>query len=147
MILEGGCPSSHPILTLSLAYLDVMALWDHNIFLREQVLNSVLRNDVLYLKGGEEAGARALLIRSSVRMVQQGDQGHHWQLQTLILGRVVWKVLLLPMWGLAEGHSQLRCSAVAHLVVGGHQMLNRLAICCGDLLDVSGFLLPQPSQL
>lgn len=50
MIPEGGCPSSHPILTLSLAYLDVMALWDYNIFLREQVLNSVLRNDVLYLR-------------------------------------------------------------------------------------------------
>lgn len=59
VILEGGCPcSSHPILTRGLAYLDVMALWDHNIFLREQVLNSVLRNDVLYLEGGE-AGARA----------------------------------------------------------------------------------------
>lgn len=104
MILEGGCPSSsHPTLTLGLAYLDVMTLWDHNIFLREQVLNSILRNDVLYLKGGEEAGARALLIKSSVRMVQQGGQGHHWQLQALILGRVVWKVLLLPNVGFGRG--------------------------------------------
>lgn len=69
-ILEGGCTSfSRPTLTLGLAYLDVVALWDHDIFLREQVLNSVLRNNVLDLKGREEAGARALLIRSSVKMV------------------------------------------------------------------------------
>lgn len=44
-------PSPHKfILALGLDYLDVMALWDHNIFLGEQVLDSILRDDVLYLK-------------------------------------------------------------------------------------------------
>lgn len=40
----------------SLAYLDVMALGHHHIFLGKELLHSIRGNDVLYLKG-EEAGA------------------------------------------------------------------------------------------
>lgn len=48
--------------------------------------------------------------------------------------------------GAWEGDTQNWGIQAAHLVVS-HQMLYRLAICCGDLLDVGGFLLPGPSQL
>lgn len=73
LYLERGSQSSNPrrrlciiplpTLAPGLDYLDVMALWDHNVFLGEQVLDSVLRDDVLHLKKGrEQAGAGALLI-------------------------------------------------------------------------------------
>lgn len=37
-----------------LAYLDVMALWNHNIFLGEQMLDPILGDDVLYLEKGRQ---------------------------------------------------------------------------------------------
>lgn len=58
VIEEAVHPSPHSHPCPGLAHLDVMALWNHDIFLGEQVLDSVLGDDVLYLeKGGEEAGA------------------------------------------------------------------------------------------
>lgn len=77
--LQGGCTPLSSLLTCvpGLAYLDVMALRDHDIFLGEQVLDSILGDDVLYLrKGGEEAGAGAPLLGSSARKAEQGGQGH-----------------------------------------------------------------------
>ena len=71
--LKEGCTLLFSLLTCvpGLAYLDVMALWDHDVFLGEQVLDSVLGDDVLYLrKGGEEAGAAAPLPGSSVRKAE-----------------------------------------------------------------------------
>lgn len=59
------------------AYLDVMALWNHHIFLGEQVLDSILGDDVLYLeKGGDEAGAEALLNQELSKEDLAGGQGH-----------------------------------------------------------------------
>lgn len=140
MIPEGGCASlpSHPTLAPGLDYLDVMALWDYNIFLGEQVLDSVLRDDVLYLKeGGKEAGARAPPTRSSGWQSRGTRDTHHWQYSR----RGGLESIVPPKSGV------LKSSAAAHLVVRGHQMLYCLAICCGDLLNVGGFLLPGPSQL
>lgn len=126
----------------------MMALWDYHVFLGEQVLNSILRNDVLHLKkGGEEAGAGSLLTRSSVGTAKQGARDTTGSCKHTPWEGWFGKTCSSPKWGLGGGHSQLRCSAAAHLVVRGYQMLYCLAICCGDLLDVGGFLLPQPSQL
>lgn len=53
----------------------MMALWNHHIFLGEQVLDPILGDDVLYLeKGGAEAGAEA---RSSARKTEQGARDTH----------------------------------------------------------------------
>ena len=53
MILEGGVGASPPCspgLAPGLAYLDVMALGHHHIFLGKELLDSVWGNDVLYLR-------------------------------------------------------------------------------------------------
>lgn len=53
MILEGGVgasPPRSPGLAPGLAYLDVMALGHHHIFLGKELLDSVWGNDVLYLR-------------------------------------------------------------------------------------------------
>lgn len=54
MTPEGGGAAllSKPQLIPGLAYLNVMAIRDHDIFLGQQVLDTILRDDVLYLKGG-----------------------------------------------------------------------------------------------
>lgn len=57
-------PSSKPYLAPGLAYLDMMAIRDHNILLRQQVLDAVLRDDILNLTKEGEAGIRALLSGS-----------------------------------------------------------------------------------
>lgn len=44
-------PSSKPHAAPGLAYLDMMAIRDHNIFLRQQVLDAILRDDILNLRG------------------------------------------------------------------------------------------------
>lgn len=96
-----------PTLTPELAYLDVMALWDHNIFLGEQVLHSILRDDVLYLKeGGEEAGAK-----SCSPGAQQGHQSRGAGDSTSSCKHTPWegwfgKYCLPPKWGLGRGHSR-----------------------------------------
>lgn len=145
LVMPGvGCASLLAISTLApgLDYLDVMALWDHNVFLGEQVLDSVLRDDILYLKkGGEQAGAgsRAPGAQQGWRSGGQGRPPPPMAAASTLLEGCP------PQVGTGREHSGL-CSAAAHLVVRSHQMLYRLAICCGDLLDVGGFLLPGPSQ-
>lgn len=140
MIPKGGCASfpSHPTLVPGLDYLYVMTLWDHNIFLGEQVLDAVLRDDVLYLKGGKEAVARAPPTRSAGWQSSRG----FWDTQHLQYPRRGGLESIVP-----HKSGELKSSAAAHLVVRGHQMLYCLAVCCGDLLNVGGFLLPGPSQL
>lgn len=95
-------PSPHSTLAPGLDYLDVMALWDHNVFLGQQVLDSVLRDDVLYLKnGGEQAGAGAPLTRSSARMAEQGRQGH--PPSAMATASTPWEGCPSPKWGLGGG--------------------------------------------
>jgi len=48
---------------LALLYLDVMALWNHHVFLGEQVLDSILGDDVLYLVVGGHQMLYCLAVR------------------------------------------------------------------------------------
>lgn len=73
---EAVRPALAPHSRSGLAYLDVMALWNHHVFLGEQVLDSILGDDVLYLKkGGGKAGAEAL-NRELSEEDRAGAQGH-----------------------------------------------------------------------
>lgn len=96
-----------PTLTPGLAYLDVMALWDHNVLLGEQVLHSILRDDVLHLKeGGEGAGARP-----GSPTAQQGHQSRRAGSPTGSCKHTPWEgwsggYCLSPKWSLGCGHSR-----------------------------------------
>lgn len=83
-------------------------------------------------------------------MAEQGRQGH--PPSAVATTSTPWGGCPSPKWGLGgvgprRGALRAEGFSAAHLVVRGHQVLYRLAICCGDLLDVGGFLLPGPSQL
>lgn len=108
-VLHHTPPSSQGVV-----YLDVMALGDHNIFLGEQVLDTILGDDILHLwaggeggSGGKEAGAEASFSRSSAKKAEWKTRNSHqqqcscWQAWTP--GGVVWKVSFLPKVGLWLG--------------------------------------------
>lgn len=127
VIKEAALPSSHSHPCPGLAHLDVMALWNHNILLGEQVLDSVLGDDVLYLeKGGEEAGVGALLEQKAQAGVQDITLSMMAAAQTL--GGVAGKVLFPHRGGLGKGGgpSRLRCSPGCQrspgAVLSGHQL-------------------------
>ena len=93
-----------------------------------------------------------------MRKAEQGGQGHppphqQWQLQGWTPRGTVCKVLSPLLLGAGRGGGEGRhpwpkwSAAAAHLVIRRHQVLDHLAVCCGDLLDVGGFLLSWPSQL
>lgn len=66
-------------------------------------MDSILGDDVLYLKKGEKARAEALLI-GSVPETKQGDQGHLPSTKgSCTLGRVVGKYCYPLKWGLGGG--------------------------------------------
>lgn len=127
VILGRGHAALHhtPPSSQGVVYLDVMALGDHNIFLGEQVLDTILGDDILHLWAGGRVAvvARRQVLRPRSPGAQLRRQSGRLGIATsnkAVVGKhgpqEGWfgKYHSSPRWVFVwEGRSQLRASTVA----------------------------------